>query len=131
MPIKGIKRVKVELEREFADISHSKTAACVEAIARSGKAMADTMTPVHLGNLINSGFVTSANTNFGKVYAQVGYTAAYAAAVHEKKGTMRGQMRPDGSGQYWDPSGEPRFLYKGFEAIEPSIPAIIKRFHSV
>lgn len=46
---------------------------------------------------------------------QVGFTASYAAAVHEKvKMKLAGKPRPRGRGLYWDPQGKAtaKFLEK-------------------
>lgn len=66
-------------------------------------------TPVDTSNLINSQYtrVFKAGT---EVVGLVGYTARYAYFVHQAPGTLKGQARPDGRGNYWAPNGEPKFL---------------------
>jgi hypothetical protein len=89
-----------------------------------GGMYADLITPNALGNLLRSRFrevVKSGN----------GYTAAYAAAVHGAKGTLKGTNTPrptPGTGNYWDPDAEPEFLTKGFErdGLDAIKKAIIK-----
>jgi hypothetical protein len=86
-------------------------------IAAAG--FAATMTPIDTSNLINSQFrmITAKNT---KVTGMIGYTAAYAAAVHDKPGTLLGTNTPRSKsdpsrGNVWDPDAEPGFLIKAFE----------------
>jgi hypothetical protein len=59
----------------------------------------------------------------------VGYTASYAFAVHEAPGTLKGQSRPSGRSDYWDPNAQPRFLVEGFDQLKSSIPAILKAYY--
>ncbi len=130
MPVRGIDQVKRNIRRAFEDIEKTKTSTAVYAILSQGAAMAATMTPVDTSTLINSHFV-DIQAGTGKTVGVTGYTAGYAAAVHEASGTLAGQLRPDGNGNYWDPSGEPKFLTQGFEQIKASIPAILKAAYRV
>lgn len=74
--------------------------------------------PVDLGNLRASGFTRSEKSGID-TEVTVGYTAEYAAAVHEKPMKRKGQPRQgnhlDGQkrkGNYWDPAsrGKNKFL---------------------
>lgn len=94
--------------------------------ASVGAAYASVMTPVLTSNLINSQYITVRGEQFG-ARAIVGYTANYAAAVHEKPGTLKGTPRPKGEGNYWDPNGEPQFLKSGFEDNAVEINNVIIR----
>lgn len=91
-------------------------------------------TPVDTGNLRASAYTRRNLT--GGIGVEVGYTASYAASVHESSGTLKGQSRADfgstragvgfgggtGKGAYWD-SGEPKFLQR---AIEENLDAIVR-----
>lgn len=140
MPAKGIERVRANFQRLREEISDERTDRAVYAILSQGAAVAATMTPVDTGTLINSHFVEIKTDSSGTVKGRSGYTASYAAAVHEAPGVLKGLPRADfgstragvafgggtGQGNYWDPSGEPGFLRKGFEEIKPAIPRILK-----
>jgi hypothetical protein len=148
MPVKGIDRVKSKYRIKLQEISGDRTEKAVYAVLSQGAAMSDTMTPIDTSTLINSRYAPQISQFAGNTVGQVGYTARYAAAVHEAPGTLKGQPRADfgrtsnrsdfgpmrpvafgggtGVGNYWDPNAEPRFLVKGFEEIKPSIPAILR-----
>jgi hypothetical protein len=66
-------------------------------------------TPVEYGNLRGSAFARQVP---GGLQVQVGFSAVYARAVHEKTAEkLRGQPRRSGLGTYWNP-GESEFLLK-------------------
>jgi hypothetical protein len=64
--------------------------------------------PVEKGILRASGYSRRAPDL--PVAAEVGFSASYAAAVHDAPGKLRGQPRRSGIGVYWGPRGEPQFL---------------------
>ena len=113
MAIKGMVQVRSNVRRQLtlAIPSHAERAMHIATSIIGG--YATLMTPVDTSNLINSQYRIVKNTGT-KVIAAIGYTAKYAAAVHEKPGTLRGAgvMRPSGRGNYWDPDAEPKFLSK-------------------
>jgi hypothetical protein len=86
------------------------------------------MTPRETSNLINSQYrdVQQSGT---RVTGRIGYTAEYAAAVHEAPGTLLGTNtpRPSGKGVVWGPSGEPEFLRKGAEQARPLVERALQR----
>lgn len=60
---------------------------------------------------------------------EMGYGAKYAAAVHEKPGTLLGTNTPRGAasrGTVWAPSGEPKFFEKGIQDTEPQFRDILR-----
>jgi hypothetical protein len=133
MPARGVKQVRNRITRIMGDISGPKAERAVTEALIIGGGMAATMTPVDTSNLINSQFriVRKVGT---KINGQMGYTAAYAAAVHDAKGTLKGQARDpnDGSrGNFWDPAAEPEFLKKGFEMTKAAIDAVVIRTMAV
>lgn len=129
MPVKGIERVRSNYKRTVQRIAQPVSEGAVYAVLSQGRAMADTMTPIDTSNLINSGYAPQITVARGKVTGTVGYTAGYAFAVHEASGTLKGQPRPGGRGDYWDPNANPRFLDEGFEQLKSSIPAILRAYY--
>ena len=109
--IKGYKKVRIGLENALKKKipQNAERAAHVAGSIIGG--YASLMTPVDTSNLINSQYRTV--TKDGKrVVAAIGYTAKYAAAVHNTTGKLKGKPRRTGRGNYWDPDAEPKFLEK-------------------
>lgn len=131
MSVQGIQRVKLNAKRTFDTIEGKLTYTAVHAVLSQGGAMAATMTPVDTSNLINSQYAPEIQQGRGKTTGHVGYTARYAAAVHDAPGTLKGLPRPGNRGNYWDPDGEPGFLTKGFEKIKPRINRILREVYGV
>jgi hypothetical protein len=90
------------------------------------------MTPRETSNLINSQ-IRDVRNNGTRVTGVIGYTAEYAAAVHEAPGTLLGTNTPRpkrnglSKGVVWGPSGEPEFLRKGAEQARPLVEAALRR----
>ncbi len=153
MPVKGIESVRRRLRVVTDRIDGPTTDAAVRQILQEGGAESDAMTPQDTGNLLNSRYAPRITQQPGKTIGIIGYTARYAAAVHDAPGKLKGQPRANfgttsnhstagpqaptafgggtGQGNYWDPAGEPGFLRKGFEEIKPSVPAILKVVYRV
>lgn len=83
---------------------------------------AASLTPRETSNLINSQ-VRRVEAVGTRVRGTVGYTAEYAAFVHEAPGKLLGTNTPraSGKGVVWGPSGEPEFLAKGAEQARPLV----------
>lgn len=129
MPSRGSSRARKSLSRLVEQIKGPMAERAVTEALIIGGGAAATMTPVDTSNLINSQFRIVKRVT-GGVHGQMGYTAEYAAAVHDAPGTLRGQLRDPsdpGRGRYWDPSGEPEFLTKGFEMTKDDIDAAVRR----
>jgi len=144
MPLKGIERVKRRYREKVRSISEEKTEAAIWAILSQGAAIADTMTPIDTGNLINSRYQPRIyDTPAGKA-GNVGYTAEYAKWVHEMSGKLKGQPRAHFGetgagiefgggtqvGNYWDPDAEPQFLKKGFDQVKGSVKNILRAVYN-
>ncbi|MFO4024078.1 hypothetical protein [Enterobacter hormaechei] len=114
MPVKGIKRVQMNAKKMLGDIAGNRTEKVLTEVMIVGSAYAAQITPVHTSTLVNSMY-RQLKPVAGGMTGRVGYTASYAAFVNAAEGTIKGTPRPDGSGNYWDPDGEPDFLRKGFE----------------
>lgn len=130
MPVKGIERVKKQYKEKVQKISGELSYRSVYEILVTGAGAAGTMVPIETSNLINSQYAPQIQVDKGQVSGHIGYTANYAAAVHEAPGKLMGLPRASGKGNYWDPAGEPKFLEKGFEMVKPNIPAILRKNYS-
>lgn len=142
--VKGIKRVRGNINSELELIATQRTARVMQEISITGAAYAAAITPIDTSNLINSQYRQLQKIPNG-YEARVGYSANYAAAVSQMKGKLKGQPREDfgktrsgvsfgggtGKGRYWDPNAEPDFLRKGFENAAPEIQEIIKRGYKI
>lgn len=80
--------------------------------------------PADTGNLRGGSFTTLVDDT-----VVVGFTAEYAAAVHDMTPKHAGEPRRSGSGKgaYWD-NGRPEFLQDALDELEP---AIIERLANV
>lgn len=133
MPVKGLKEVRQRLKKELANISGTLPEKTLLEVLIVASGFAATMTPIDTSNLINSQF-RRVETSGTRVKGIMGYTAAYAAAVHDKPGTLLGTNTPRSKsdpsrGNVWDPDAEPEFLRKAFEDADAraDIDAVVKR----
>lgn len=140
MAIVGLGSVRARTVAIADDIVGNRARRAITAGAMVGQAYAAMLTPIDTSNLINSQFRRISNTAKGW-RATIGYTAAYAAAVHEMKGTLKGQPRRHfgktkegvafgggtGNGRYWDPDAEPQFLRKGVENHRDDVDRAVRR----
>jgi hypothetical protein len=133
MPVRGLKAVRTQLKKVFGDISGPRVEKTLTEVLIIASGYAATMTPIDTSNLINSQYRKI--TAYGnRVVGAIGYTAAYAAAVHDKPGTLLGTNTPRSKsdpsrGNVWDPDAEPEFLREAFEDSDArsDIDAAIKR----
>jgi hypothetical protein len=131
MPVRGIKQVRKNVTDIIGEIggSMSEKAVYESLIIIDGNAAL--LTPVDTSNLINSRFIEVKKLPTG-VQGRMGYTAEYAAAVHNSPGTYVGANEPRASndpsrGNMWDPNAEPEFLTKGAENAKADIDRVIKK----
>ena len=83
--------------------------------------------PVEFGPLKASAYTRATGKGFDTV-VDVGYTAAYAVYVHELVAMkLKGQPRPSGRGQFWDPQGQAqaKFLEEPARRLTPEMSRII------
>lgn len=111
MAIKGMKQVQQRMQRQLTGVIPQKAERAVTVAASIIGGHATLMTPIDTSVLVNSQYRTI-TTKKGRVHAAIGYTARYAAAVHEASGRGKGKPRENGNGLYWSPDGEPKFLEK-------------------
>lgn len=127
--VKGIKEAKANLDRFIDDVQGRKVIRAIRSALIIIAPEAARMTPVgSTSNLINSQFL-DVMVNGTIVTGRVGYSANYAVYVHEAKGTLKGRPRPvsQGGGNYWDPSGEPKFLEKAADNTRSDVNRAIKK----
>lgn len=89
--------------------------------------------PVEDGNLKASAFTRATGKGYD-TQVSVGYTAAYALYVHEAVGmVLKGQPRPSGKGNYWDPAGrgQAKFLEEPYRRLTPELRKIIRNYAKV
>lgn len=86
--------------------------------------------PVDDGNLKGSAY-NSVTLQGRKIVGQIGFTANYAAAVHEKPMVHQGEKRrgKGAKGRYWDPQGKGtnKFLEKAIDENHSEILQIIHK----
>jgi len=93
MPVRGLKEVRQQLNRIFGEIKGPMAEKALTEVLITAGGFAANMVPIDTSNLINSQYrkITAYGT---KVVGAIGYTAAYAAAVHDKPGTLLGKNVP-------------------------------------
>lgn len=134
LKVKGISNAKKNLNDLINDVKGRKAVRAIQSALILGSARAAYYTPIDTSTLINSQF---REMDFSGVLitGRVGYSANYAAYVHEMSGKLKGQPRAhfgktrEGKlfgggtekGNYWDPHAEPQFLSKGFDEEREAI----------
>ncbi|WP_312226749.1 hypothetical protein [Pseudescherichia sp.] len=114
MPVKGIKRVQMNAKKLLGQVAGPVTERVITEVMIVGMGYSAQITPMDTSTLVNSQF-RELRPIPGGMTGRVGFTASYAARVNAAPGTLKGQPRANGNGNYWDPNGEPDFLRKGFE----------------
>lgn len=134
MPVKGIERVRKSVRVTLDRLSGPVTEGAIYAVLSQGAAIADTMTPIDTSALVNSRYEPQITYQGKEIIGHVGYTAEYAAWVHDAPGVLRGEPRDPSDpsrGDFWDPNAEPEFLRKGFEELAPSVPRLLNQYYKV
>lgn len=116
--IKGEKELKAAFESLIKTTAKETRTAMLEAGLIVEQA-AFKKTPKDTGNLRNSYRVFGDDRS-----VTIQNHAEYAAAVHEMPGTLSGEPRKGGKGNYWD-SGEPKFLEKALNENEAKVQELI------
>ncbi|HGO5536047.1 TPA: HK97 gp10 family phage protein [Klebsiella oxytoca] len=138
--VRGVEQAKANLDRIIGDIKGRKVVRAIQSALILGSTRAAYYTPIDTSTLINSQF-REISVNGTRVTGRVGYTANYAAFVHEMPGKLKGKPRAHfgttrsgqqfgggtGTGNYWDPHGEPQFFKKGFDEERDAIDAVIRK----
>ncbi|KOR02499.1 hypothetical protein [Pluralibacter gergoviae] len=127
--VRGIREAKANLSRIVGDIKGRKVVRAIKSALLIVAPEAAAMTPIGATSvLINSQF-QEVMVNGTRITGRIGYSANYAIYVHEAKGTLKGKPRPvkQGGGNYWDPSGEPKFLEKAGERRKSDVEAVVRK----
>ena len=99
---------------QFLSAVEQKAARGVTQALILGASEASVMTPIDTSTLLNSQF-RKVDKDGSKIVGTVGYTAEYAADVHD----------PNVKQRFRRSTAEKEFLRKGFEEAEPNIRAVI------
>jgi hypothetical protein len=122
----------------IAKISGQFTEATVTTMLVETMARATAKTPVATSNLVNSQYYKTNRVGTSGWAGVAGYTAAYAADVHEASGSLKGlgikrsTVEGEDYGNFWDGangpnSGEPKFLKKGIaEMVQNDFKTIVR-----
>lgn len=138
--VKGIQQAKANLNRIIDDIQGRKVVRGIQSALLIVGAQAAIYTPVDTSTLLNSQF-REIMLNGTRITGRVGYSANYAAYVHAMPGKLKGQPRAHfgktregqefgggtGTGNYWDPHGEPQFLTKAANETRDQIDAAMRK----
>lgn len=124
--VKGVSQAKQKLDAMLGEVQGRKVGRAIKSALFIIGADAATMTPIDTSYLVNSQY-QELLVNGTRVTGRVGYYANYAVYVHEASGKLKGRPRANGSGNYWDPSGEPKFLEKSFKDNADKVAAIIRK----
>lgn len=138
--VRGIQQAKDNLNRIIDDIQGRRVVRGIQSALLIGGAQAAIYTPVDTSTLLNSQF-REVMVNGTRITGRVGYSANYAAFVHAMSGKLKGQPRAHfgktsegkefgggtGTGNYWDPHGEPQFLTKGVNEARDQIDAVMRK----
>lgn len=146
--VKGIRQAQHNLNALIDDIQGKKAVRAVKSATIIIGSEAAILTPVDTSTLINSQY-TEVQPIGAKVVGKIGYTARYAAAVHNASGKLKGKPRADfgmtsnrsefgpqkptafgggtKTGNYWDPNAEPHFLTKGATKAKDTVDAVMKK----
>ena len=127
MPARGIREAKRKTRQIAGRITGQLSERTLTELLITAQGFSTLMTPAEYGNLRNSQY-RIVRAYGGGIKGQIGYTANYAAAVHNASGKLAGMPRLSGNGNYWDPAGEPKFLEKAFEGSNlEAIDAVVRR----
>lgn len=133
MPVRGGKQI-MQRYKMFVKQQQDKAHAAIRNVLVEIGTEADMLTPQDLGTLLQSRYSPKLWQEGNRIFGAIGYTAFYAAFVHDAPGVYLGANEPrsSGNGYYWDPNGaEPEFLEKGVRAVLPRAMDIIRRAHRV
>ena len=130
MPVTGLDQVVGSLKLQMNKAKGELTNKAITEMLIIGAENAATITPIDTSTLINSQGRQLWTTDTGQAGA-VYYGAKYAKWVHNATGALRGKLRANKNGRYWDPGGEPQFLKKGMEEMAQDAGAILKKYYAV
>lgn len=125
MSLEGLDEVLNRLNHEINGIKNRSFDGLLEAGLKIESA-SNKRAPRDLGNLVGSSYTRKSQD--GSLSVEIGYTASYAAAVHENlEMKLKGSPRAGGRGVYWGPKGESKFLEKTIRENEKAIVEIVAK----
>ncbi|MBS6058160.1 MAG: HK97 gp10 family phage protein [Mixta calida] len=114
--IKGVRQAQQNLDALIGDIQGRKAARAIQSALIIGSSQASLYTPIDTNTLINSQF-RELNANGTRLTGRVGYSANYAAYVHD----------PNIPQNFRRSTAQKEFLTKGFEDTRDVIDRTIKK----
>ncbi|MDU6413477.1 HK97 gp10 family phage protein [Mixta calida] len=114
--IKGVRQAQQNLDALIGDIQGRKAARAIQSALIIGSSQASLYTPIDTSTLINSQF-RELNVNGTRLTGRVGYSANYAAFVHD----------PNIPQTFRRATAQKEFLTKGFEDTRDIIDRTIKK----
>lgn len=114
--VKGISQAKKNLDALVGDIQGRKVVRAMQSALIIGGSQAALYTPIDTSTLINSQF-REITVNGNRVTGRVGYSANYAAYVHD----------PSIPQNFRRATAKKEFLTKGFEDTQRQIDAVIAK----
>ena len=136
--VTGISESQKRLNAIINDVKGRKVVRAIQSALLLIGARAAYYTPIDTSTLVNSQF-REIDAGGVLITGRVGYSANYAVYVHEMPGKLKGQPRAhfgttragkefgggSGTGNYWDPHGEPQFLTRGANEERDTIDAVM------
>ncbi|EQB4715496.1 HK97 gp10 family phage protein [Enterobacter hormaechei subsp. steigerwaltii] len=114
--VRGVKQSKAGLNRIINDVKGRKVVRALQSAMIIGSSQAALYTPIDTSTLINSQF-REITVNGNRVTGRVGYSANYAAYVHD----------PSVPQNFRRATARKEFLTKGFDDTRRQIDAVIKK----
>lgn len=114
--IKGVRQAQQNLDALIGDIQGRKAVRALQSALIIGSSQASMYTPIDTSTLINSQF-RELNVNGTRLTGRVGYSANYAAYVHD----------PNIPQTFRRATAQKEFLTKGFEDTRDVIDRTIKK----
>lgn len=133
--VKGVSQAVKTINRIANTIDGKKALRAVYSALYIVGAESATMVPIDTSTLLNSQF-RDVNVNGTRITGKVGYSAKYAASVHEAPGKHLGKktprpvdkgQAPGSRGSIWDRTGEPEFLKKAGERTTIQVDTVVKK----
>jgi hypothetical protein len=146
--VKGISQAKKNINDIINDVKGRKVIRALQSAMIMIGTRASYYTPIDTSTLINSQF-REIKSNGVLITGRIGYSANYAAYVHDAPGKLKGQPRAHfgvtsnrssagpqkprkfgggtETGNYWDPHAEPQFLTKGADEEREAVDAVMRK----
>ncbi|WP_262287639.1 HK97 gp10 family phage protein [Pantoea sp. Marseille-Q5743] len=138
--ISGVQQTMRKLSAVIGDMQGRRAVRAIKSALFIIGPEAARITPRDTSTLVNSQF-NEVMVNGTRITGRIGYSANYALYVHNAPGKLKGQPRSHfgktrsgvefgggtGTGNYWDPYGEPQFLSKAAESTRDDVIAVIRK----